>query len=176
MIRWTCPNGCAAVLGPSRPVRDAVVRVCLSCSQGQLRLVQRLPIAKLNEKAKKEEKKTAKRAVARTEREKEAEARRLIKQQAGEEAQRRREREKLSDAQAKVTDFHVSSNGHHRVSSDKLVEAMRHYRVFRKASPDARITLTCVRHGELYTAYFHGRTHVGWETVSGHRIPTWRFS
>lgn len=40
-VRWECPNGCPAVLGPKRPRRDNVVRFCLACSAKAGRLVPR---------------------------------------------------------------------------------------------------------------------------------------
>ena len=40
-VRWTCPNGCPAVLAPSRPRRDDVARYCLPCSATRGRLVLR---------------------------------------------------------------------------------------------------------------------------------------
>ena len=41
-VRWACPNGCPAVLAPSRPRRDDVARYCLPCSAARGRLVLRL--------------------------------------------------------------------------------------------------------------------------------------
>jgi hypothetical protein len=40
-VRWACPNGCAAVLGPTKPRRDDVKRYCLACSAVRGRLVER---------------------------------------------------------------------------------------------------------------------------------------
>lgn len=40
-VRWACPNGCPAVLGPSRPRKDDVCRFCLPCSSQKGRLVPR---------------------------------------------------------------------------------------------------------------------------------------
>ena len=40
-VRWACPNGCPAVLAPSRPRRDDVARYCLPCSAKRGRLVLR---------------------------------------------------------------------------------------------------------------------------------------
>jgi hypothetical protein len=40
-VRWQCPNGCGAVLGPERPRRDDVRRYCLACSKRTGRLVER---------------------------------------------------------------------------------------------------------------------------------------
>lgn len=40
-VRWVCPNGCPAVLGPARPPMDAVCRYCLRCSATSLTLVTR---------------------------------------------------------------------------------------------------------------------------------------
>ena len=40
-VRWSCPNGCPAVLGPSKPRRNASVRYCLTCSADSPRLVER---------------------------------------------------------------------------------------------------------------------------------------
>ncbi len=40
-VRWECPNGCAGVLGPSRPRRNDVCRYCLACSAVRGRLVER---------------------------------------------------------------------------------------------------------------------------------------
>jgi hypothetical protein len=40
-VRWACPYGCPAVLGPSRPRKDDVCRFCLSCSSKSNRLVPR---------------------------------------------------------------------------------------------------------------------------------------
>lgn len=39
--RWTCPNGCAGVLGPTRPRKDNVCRYCLPCSAKAGKLVER---------------------------------------------------------------------------------------------------------------------------------------
>ncbi len=42
-VRWECPNGLhPAVLGSTRPPMDATVRVCLSCSASEARLVKRV--------------------------------------------------------------------------------------------------------------------------------------
>ena len=41
-VRWACPNGCPAVLAPSRLRRDDVARYCLPCSAKRGRLVLRL--------------------------------------------------------------------------------------------------------------------------------------
>jgi hypothetical protein len=41
-VRWACPNGCAAVLGPTKPRRDDVSRYCLPCSQREGKLVPRV--------------------------------------------------------------------------------------------------------------------------------------
>ena len=41
-VRWACPNGCPAVLAPSRPRRDDVARYCLPCSATRGRLVLRI--------------------------------------------------------------------------------------------------------------------------------------
>lgn len=40
-VRWECPNGCAGVLGSSRPRTDDVVRYCLICSAATGCLVKR---------------------------------------------------------------------------------------------------------------------------------------
>lgn len=40
-VRWECPNGCPAVLGSTRPPKDATARFCLSCSAKASRLVER---------------------------------------------------------------------------------------------------------------------------------------
>jgi len=40
-VRWVCPNGCAGVLGPSRPRKNNVVRYCLPCSAKAGVLVER---------------------------------------------------------------------------------------------------------------------------------------
>jgi hypothetical protein len=39
--RWQCPNGCAGVLGPTRPRKDNVCRYCLPCSAKAGKLVER---------------------------------------------------------------------------------------------------------------------------------------
>ena len=44
-VRWTCPNGCPAVLGPQRPRLDDVARYCLPCSAQAGRLVPRTAAA-----------------------------------------------------------------------------------------------------------------------------------
>jgi hypothetical protein len=41
-VRWACPNGCAGVIGPSRPRRDDCCRYCLACSAEKGRLVLRV--------------------------------------------------------------------------------------------------------------------------------------
>jgi len=41
-VRWTCPNGCAAVLAPTKPRRNDVRRYCLPCSAKSGRLVERV--------------------------------------------------------------------------------------------------------------------------------------
>lgn len=42
-VRWECPNGLhPAVLGSTRPLADATVRFCLSCSEETGRLVKRV--------------------------------------------------------------------------------------------------------------------------------------
>jgi hypothetical protein len=40
-LRWECPNGCPAVLGPRRPKSDNVCRYCLRCSTMGKFLVRR---------------------------------------------------------------------------------------------------------------------------------------
>ena len=51
-VRWTCPNGCAGVLGPSRPRKDDVRRYCLPCSARVGRLVLRAAPALEGQRAK----------------------------------------------------------------------------------------------------------------------------
>jgi hypothetical protein len=40
-LRWECPHGCPAVLGPRKPKIDNVCRYCLPCSATRGRLVKR---------------------------------------------------------------------------------------------------------------------------------------
>ena len=40
-VRWECPNGCPAVLGPRRPKSDNVCRFCLTCSAKSKRALVR---------------------------------------------------------------------------------------------------------------------------------------
>lgn len=55
-VRWECPNGLhPAVLGSTRPPLDATVRVCLDCSKGSTRLVQRVAPALERQRAVKQE-------------------------------------------------------------------------------------------------------------------------
>ena len=67
-VRWACPNGCPAVLAPSRPRRDDVARYCLPCSAKRGRLVLRVaPALEAKRAAKAAATKTKKAtAVART--------------------------------------------------------------------------------------------------------------
>ena len=58
-VRWTCPNGCPAVLGSSRPRRDATVRFCLACSASSDRLVPRTaPVLEARRAAKQDRSRT----------------------------------------------------------------------------------------------------------------------
>jgi hypothetical protein len=69
-VRWECPNGCAAVLGPSRPRRDDVARYCLRCSAQVGRLVDRTSPALARERGEKVQRRLAadaKRSVRREE-------------------------------------------------------------------------------------------------------------
>lgn len=67
-VRWHCPNGCAAVLGPQRPRRDNTCRYCLACSEKAGRLVERKALALEKKSAAKSE---AARLKARAKRERE---------------------------------------------------------------------------------------------------------
>jgi len=40
-VRWECPNGHPAVLGPTKPRKLATVRYCLMCSATASQLVER---------------------------------------------------------------------------------------------------------------------------------------
>lgn len=42
-VRWECPNGCPAVLGPRRPKHENICRYCLTCSaaRGRGQMVRR---------------------------------------------------------------------------------------------------------------------------------------
>jgi hypothetical protein len=66
-VRWECPNGHPAVLGPTRPPRDSVVRYCLICSAKTGRLVSRTAPALERQRAAKDASAAAK-AAARRER------------------------------------------------------------------------------------------------------------
>lgn len=68
-IKWTCPNGCAAVLGPTRPRADSTVRFCLTCSATAGKLVRRtapkLEKQRAHREIKRKEKATRLRAIKR---------------------------------------------------------------------------------------------------------------
>jgi len=72
-VRWECPNGeHPAVLGSTRPPKDATVRYCLPCSAGSSRLVARVaPVLEAQRVARK----TAREARAAFERERDRQAR-----------------------------------------------------------------------------------------------------
>jgi hypothetical protein len=63
-VRWACPNGCPAVLGPSRPRRDDVARYCLTCSAKRGRLVLRTAPSLEAKRESKAERAKAKKAAA----------------------------------------------------------------------------------------------------------------
>lgn len=62
-VRWLCPNGCPAVLGPTRPPIDAVCRYCLRCSTTSRTLVTRTAPA-LERQARQREQRRERRAAA----------------------------------------------------------------------------------------------------------------
>lgn len=88
-VRWECPNGHAAVLGPKRPRRDSIVRFCLPCSEEAGRLVERTaPVVERRSKAlaeKREAKEAAKREAARVQRQREKESERQRKEREAQE-------------------------------------------------------------------------------------------
>lgn len=171
-IRWTCPNGCAAVLGPMRPPRDAVVRFCLHCSASSTRLVPREPTALLTAKAKKEaakrEREAMKSAKFRAKREEQKAKELEDKIERAEAWKAAYERVKLQHDRDGAPDYHVTSNGRPRGSYDELKPAIQQYHAIRKAGVE--VTLTRVKWGRLDTGCFHGRKFVGWETEDGKRI------
>lgn len=167
MIRWSCPNGCPAVLGPSRAARDAVCRFCLLCSEGSVHLVHREPTARIKAQAKKDAAHKVAQEAARLHRE-------------DEKAREKEEKEKKEAATAEwkreikqywAVDYHVSSNGRPRGSYDDLKAALKQVQAIRRAGVDA--TLSRVVNGRLDTGCFHGRVFVGWETQDGQRIARW---
>jgi len=64
-VRWECPNGCSAVLGPSKPRRNATCRVCLTCSAKSPKLVERTAPALEKKRQEREQKRVAKIATRR---------------------------------------------------------------------------------------------------------------
>lgn len=67
-VRWTCPNGCGSVLGPSKPRRDNICRYCLECSAQMGRLVERTaPALERKRQAKAEASKTRRQTKAQAE-------------------------------------------------------------------------------------------------------------
>lgn len=74
-VRWECPNGCGAVLAPSRPRADDVRRYCLTCSAKSGRLVRRsAPALERKRQARRESSAQARKRRAEKAREREAAA------------------------------------------------------------------------------------------------------
>ena len=71
--RWVCPNGCPAVLGPTRPRRDNIVRYCLACSAKAGKLVERTAPA-MEKKSKASAERSSAKAKLKAMREREREA------------------------------------------------------------------------------------------------------
>jgi hypothetical protein len=77
-VRWECPSGThPAVLGPTRPPKDATVRFCLPCSAIETRLVQRVAPALDRERAAKAAK-AVERTQAKRDRERERQRERYV--------------------------------------------------------------------------------------------------
>lgn len=59
-VLWSCPNGCPAVRGPSKPRRNACVRYCLTCSLTSAKLVERTAPALERKREQRTQKRVAK--------------------------------------------------------------------------------------------------------------------
>ena len=168
MIRWSCPNGCPAVLGPARAHRKATCRVCLTCSAGQPLLVAREPTVLVKTREKKVTARKAAREAARAKRDAERLAARAEKALAEAEQQAARDQYEARMKRARAVDYNVSSNGRHYGTFDALPPALRMYRAIARSG--VGVTLTRVKNGAMDTGCFHGRVFVGWETETGERI------
>lgn len=132
--RWACPNGCKAVLGPTRPRALNTCRFCLSCSEksSNSMLVKRVPVTLLKRE------------------EKEREARAKQRKREAEE----RDAAKRKQLQRDAVEYSVILEGRSRGTFDQLAGKGGALAVIRELGSSENVELLRLQHGVIWKGQF----------------------
>lgn len=166
MIRWACPNGHPAVLGPKAPRTDATCRFCLTCSATAARMVRRVPEAlERQRQAKAERERTKRRAAA----EARAELRRIAQVAKREAAEAEAERQKETAryfAQQSAIDYNVKAGATSTAYSTLRGPGGALEHVARLQQRGAAFQLFRIGKDRQGVGSFHGKRLVAWHDLT----------
>lgn len=180
-IRWVCPSGWhAAVLGATKPPRDATVRFCLACSANAKRLVKRVPAVLEKKRTAKQlaEKKRCEEAAVERAKAQDAKAIEREERKVTERRYRAEMRERALQARReKKPDFAVeivfASGVSRRNVYDKLTGAEGALTGYREAThlPNASVKLLRIAGVECAEGCFQSGALTHWSVPGGRLFP-----
>lgn len=180
-IRWYCPSGWhAAILGSTKPPRDATVRFCLACSAKSKRMVKRIPAVLVKKRTARQLAEKERREEAALARAKEQEAKAIAREEVKAQTKRLRAEMRERALQAKrekKPDFAVAitfrSGVTRRNVYDKLTGSEGALAAYRDAThfPHASVKILRIAGDECAEGCFQSGALTHWSVPGGRLFP-----